>query len=324
MSNIGRVCSISLLLVLLKPGYAQTMDEPNKEARAASILFAQFETVFYSKADLVGGSGALKQLSKLDADTLRVPFADLIGGLNSLGNSASTEIVGKGEAVLIGAKDFHPPTGLGSVQSTFCYVVVFGGQGAPDLHKYLSGSSVGSASGNPIWQWSAPPQEGHPAPYTLYIAQASRSYVLVSNNLHDVQETAVQLVSSEKSVPTPAGIRDWKLISSHDYWGYRHYRHTGVPGEGVASGASDVTPSAENMIFFADLKQRTGVLRLLAADDTATDKLNASMAKAKAALPRLKPSGRGAWEAAISFTGDQATVERMFDVMGLFGFAVYL
>jgi hypothetical protein len=324
MSNIARVCIISVLLVFLKPGYARSMDEPNKETRAASILFGEFETVFYSKADLIGGSGALKQLSKLDADTLRVPFADLIGGLRSLGNSASTEIIGKGEAVLIGAKAFRPPTGLGSVQSTFCYVIVFGGQGVPDLHKYFSGSSVGSASGSPVWQWAAPPQEGHPEAYTLYIAQASRSYVLVSNDLHQVQETAMHLISSEKSVSAMTDIRDWKLISSHDYWGYRHYRHTGVPGDGVASGSSDVTPSAENLIFFADPKQRMGALRLLAADDTATEKLNASMAKAKTELPQLRQSGRGAWEAVILFTGDQASAERMFDVMGLFGFAVYL
>ena len=87
---------------------------------------------------------------------------------------------------------------------------------------------------------------------------------------------------------------------------------------------SDVTPSAEALIFFADPMRKTGVLRLFGADDSATERLNAAMSKAKAALPRLKPSGEGAWEAMIPFAGDQETVERMFDVMGLFGFAVYL
>jgi hypothetical protein len=210
------------------------------------------------------------------------------------------------------------------VQSNFCYIVVFPGQSAPDLHKYFSGAAAGSASGNPIWQWSAPPQEGHPAPYTFYIAQASGSYILVSNDLRDVQDTASRLISSERSAPTFAGIHEWALVSSHNFWGYRHYRHTESASEAVASGASDVTHSAQDLIFFADAKHRTATLRLLATDATAANKLNESMSNSRAALPPLKASGIGAWEAAISFTGDQQTTERMFDVMGLFGFAVYL
>jgi hypothetical protein len=324
MSSMGRTPVLPLLAALLVCGCSRRMGVTSNGARAASVLFAEFETVFYSKADLVDGSGAYRQLSKQDADTLRVPFADFVGGLDSLRNSAPSDILSNGEAVLVGAKDFRPPAGLGSVQSNFCYVVVLRGQGGPDLHKYFSGSPAGSASGNPIWQWSAPPQEGHPAPYTFYIAQASSSYIIMSNDLRDVQDTASQLISSEKSTPTLAGIRDWVLLRSHNYWGYRHYRHTEDASEAVASGASDVTPSAQDLIFFADPKQRTGTLRLLAADATAAQKLNESMAKARAALPPLKPSGIGAWEAAISFTADQQTTDRMFDVMGLFGFAVYL
>lgn len=323
MIRTGRMRTIPTLLVLVFAGCTKGMADPKNELRAASALFGEFETVFHSKADLASGSGPYKQLLKQDADTLRVPFADLLGGLDSLGKPASAEILRSGEAVLVGAKDFRPPTGLGSVQSQFCYIIVLGTQGAPDLRKYFSGFPAGSASGNPVWQWSAPPQEGHPTPYAFYVAQISGSYVLVSNNLDELQTVASRLISSEKSTPTLTDVRDWKLISQHDYWGYRRYRHSGVVNKDAA-GVSDVTPSAEALIFFADPIQKTGVLRLLDADGGSRGKLNAAMSKAKAPLPPLRPSGEGAWEAMIPFAGDQETGERMFDVMGLFGFAVYL
>lgn len=324
MSNMGPKRMISLLLILLVSGCTRSMDPTSDETRAPSVLLTEFETVFYSKADLVAGSGAYKQLSKQDADMLRVPFADLVGGLRSLGSSASTDILARGEAILVGAMDFRPPTSLGSVQSKFCYIVAFGSQGVPDLRKYFSGKADTSASGNPVWHWSAPPQEGHPGPYTFYAAQVSGSYILVSNNFDQLRATAALLTSSETGTPRLADVRDWKFISQREYWGYRHYRHTSVLNDEAASGVTYVTPSAEDLIFFADPKQRKGVLRLVAADNGAIEKLNAAMANAKAALPPMKRIRAGVWEAAISFTGDQQTSEQMFDVMGLFGFAVYL
>lgn len=154
------------------------------------------------------------------------------------------------------------------------------------------------------------------------MAQVPHSYILVSNKLDELQTIAMRLISSQNT-PTLADVRDWRLVSQHDYWSYRRYRHTGVVDR-MAAGMSDVTPSAEALTFFVDPKQKTGVLRLLASDDSAAEKLNAAMTKARAALPPLKPSGTGAWESMVPFAGDQHTGERMFDVMGLFGFAIYL
>lgn len=312
-----------VLVALLLSGWTRGMRRENGEMRAASALFGEFETVFYSKVGLVSGSGAYKQLSEQDADTLRVPFAELLGGLGSLGKSASEEIVSGGEAVLVGAKDFHAPTGLGSVQSQRCYIIVLGKEGGPDLRRYFSGTPVGSASGNPVWQWSAPPHEGHPKPYMFYIVEVPRSYVLASNSLDELQTITTRLISLENSTPTFADIRDWKLVSQHDYWGYRRYRHTRAV-DPEAAGTADITPSAEALTFFVDPKQKTGVLRLLASDDSAAEKLNAAMTTARIEFPPFKPSGSGAWETMIPFAGDQKTGERMFITMGLFGFAVYL
>jgi hypothetical protein len=48
------------------------------------------------------------------------------------------------------------------------------------------------------------------------------------------------------------------------------------------------------------------------------------MAASNAAWTPLKPSGPGVREATIQFSGDEASTERMFIIVGLLGFAVYL
>jgi hypothetical protein len=299
------------------------MANENRELRAASALFDEFETVFYSKADLVSGSGAYKQLSKQDAGFLRLPFVNLLRGLDTLGGHASADIFKSDKAILVGTKNYRPPAGLGSVQSQFCYVVVLGRWTTFDLRKSISQTPVTSSAGEPVWGWSAPPAEGHPKPYTFYTAQVAHSYVLVSNDLEELQTMAQRLTASDNDTRTLADIPDWKLVSQHDYWGYRRYRHSGVVNR-EAAGMSDVTPSAEALIFLVDMQTKVGVLRLLASDDSTQEKINAAMTKARAALPPLKPSSAGAWETIIPLAGDEKTGERMFDVMGLFGFGLYL
>ena len=180
MNSIGTMRTIPMLLILLISACHRGMGDKNQVA-AASALFDQFETVFYTRADMLAVSGGYKLLHEQAADALRVPFASLLMGLDALGKSTSTEILGSADAVLVGAKDFVPPDGLGSVQSKFCYIVVLGGR-PPNLSKIFPASSMGNASGNPIWQWTAPPQEGHPKPYTFYIAELSRSFILIAND----------------------------------------------------------------------------------------------------------------------------------------------
>ncbi len=71
-----------------------------------------------------------------------------------------------------------------------------------------------------------------------------------------------------------------------------------------AAGMSEVTPSAEALIFCADFQNKKGVLRLLASDNSTVAKMGAAMTKATAALPPLKPSNTGAWETGRSGDND--------------------
>lgn len=321
MRSTGRLCRLFLLLAVVLSGCGQGMAKRNQESRTASALFAQFETVFYSKADLVSGSDGHGQLSAQNVRLLGAPFAYLRGGLDSLGKSTAPEILGSSQAVFVGAKDFRPPQGLGGVQSKFCYVIL--GRGSiPDLRKYFSTTPVSYTAGAPVWKWFAPPQEGHAKRYSFFMGQVQSSFILISNDLEELQTVANRLTSSDEDTGI-THIPEWELLSQHDYWGYRQYRH-GDAVDREAAGLSDVTPSAKALMFLVDFQKKEGVLRLLASDKSTADKLNSAMRNSRVTLPPLEASNVGAWETVIPLADNERTIERMFIVMGFFGFGVYL
>lgn len=323
MAWAKRISKIALMLIaFLLSGCTKSAANSTEQQRAASTLFDQFETVFYTKADLLSGSGGYKRLSQRDANALRAPFAYLLYALDQPGKQVSTEVLRNSDAALVGAKDFRapggPPPNLGGVQSSFCYILVLGDRSTFDLSKVASKSGVMSSAENAVWKWSAPPTEGHSQPYTFYATQVAHSYLLISNSLEDVHAISPKLGSN--TAPNLSGFLDWESISQHDLWGYRRYRHNEVHNK-VAAGMTDVTSTATSLSFFADADKKTVVLRLFASDGSTAEKINAH---ARMPLPLLKPVGKGSWEATIPVSGDDASVERVLDVMGLFGFGIYL
>lgn len=322
MISIARTCRAPILLAVLLLGCGGSAADTSHESRAASALFGEFETVFYAKRDLSSGAGAFGQLSEKNAVELRAPFAYFLGAFYWMGKQVPAEILSNSAAVLMGAKDFQPPKGLGPVHSQRCYVVVLGKWSTLDLRKYFSYGPVASAAGAPVWNWGANLGEfgeGDPRASSLYAAMVANSYLLVSNNLAELQSIADKLTSpTDDSSQALAKIREWELVSQQKLWGYRRYRHTGVVA-GDASGMRDVTPSAEALVFFLDSKKKKCVLQLLASDGSTTEKLNTW-----GVFPPLRSFSTGAWETTIPLANDQQTSDRMFYVFGLFGFPVYL
>jgi hypothetical protein len=320
MNTASKIYGLAVLLAILFSGWPKGVAAAS-QSRAAGVLLQRFETVFNSRADLLSDSRASKNLSKQDANTLRIPFAYLIGALDSLGNGAAAEVLANSEAVLVGAKDFRPPAGLGGVRSRSCYVVVFRSGSTFDFRKYFHQSPVASAGEIPAWNWSAKLGEfgeRDPRPSSLYATQVAQAYALVSNDLEELQIVAKRLTSAGTDSQNLSEIREWASVSQHDVWGYRRYHQTGI-SHLTAAGTTDVTPTAEALIFFFDLGKKAGVLRLLASDDSTAKKINA-----EAKLSSLRPISSGVWEASIPLSGDATTSERMGATMWLFGFGLYL
>jgi hypothetical protein len=308
-----------ILIAFLSSGCTKSAANTTEQQRGASTLFNHFETVFYAKADLLSDSGGYKRLSQQDANALRIPFTDLLQGLNLLDKQASAKILNSADAALVGAKDFRgpggPPPGLGDVQSRFCYVLVLGTRSTFDLSKVASKAGVVFSAEDGAWEWSAPPTEGHPKAYTFYATQA-HSYVLISNDPNDLHAISAKL-SASGTAPDLSSIRDWETISQHEMWGYRRYRHD--EANKAAAGTSEVMPDAQALTFFADPNQKTGVLRLFSPTAATADKMNRTRM-----LSPFNAAGTGVWETTIPLTGDQRTSERMFAAMSWFGFGVYV
>ena len=322
MSRAVRVCSMPVLLVLLS---VACRAGDSSVQQATSALVTEFETVFYTRADLISSSGAYKELSKRAADSLRVPFGFLAAGLDSLGKNSSARLLSNVDAAWVGAKDFRAPAGLGGVHSRLCYVLLLKNGSRFELKEIFSHGPSGKIGQATMWSWSADLGEFGEAdrrPSTLYATQVGR-FVLTSNDLGELRDVAAGLESKGTRKSDLADIRDWTTLNQHDFWGYRRYRHTGV-SDPEAAGTSEVTPSAQALAFFADYKQKEGIVRLFASDKTTADKIDNTIVSHKAALSPFRATGSGSWQTEVALSGNERSSEGMFEIMSLFGFGVYL
>jgi len=326
MWALSKVRNGALVLGLLVAGCCR--GSPSRaitpqESRAAFQLFAQYETVFYARANLISRTGAYGPVSQRDANALRVPFAFLLAGLETVGKQASAEILRSSAAVFVGARDFRPPSGLGSVRSSFCYVLVLSPEHLVNLGNYFTGAPLVLKKGVAAWGWSARLGEfgeRDPRPSKLYATQIFQAYVLISNDLDELHALALELHVAKAEKTELNRIPGWGSLSELEVWGYRRYRHTSVPNP-VAAGMAEVTPGNEALIFSVDVGKRAASLRLLGAagDNHTPQKWNAV-----ALLPRFHMIGPGIWEANIPLSGDDRTMENLFGVMVLLGFGIYL
>lgn len=307
--------AFSAVLLLGWPKASSTPDP----SRAASVLFQEFETVFYSRTTLLSRSRTPRNLSDQQRSTLGLPFAYLLGALDSEAEGLSENVLSNSTVALVGAKDFRPPTGLGGVNSRFCYILLLRSGSMFDLREFFHQPPESSPE-ILMWSWSAKLGEfgeGDPRPSTLYATQIEKSYVLLSNDPDEIK-TAGKRLTSDTSFQELGRIRDWTSLNKHDVWGYRRYSHAEI-SKTTAAGMTDITPTAEALAFFFDSRKETGVLRLFASDSTTPDKIAAA-----ARLPQLRPVGSGVWETRIPLLDDEAGAERMTAVMWMFGFGVYL
>jgi hypothetical protein len=175
------------------------------------------------------------------------------------------------------------------------------------------------SAGKGILSWEAKPTEGEPEGHELFAIQVGDTYLLVSNELGDLQRIASALASVNRSAPQDSDeMSDWQSLTRHDLWGYRRFRHS-EDEDRTAAGTTEVTGSAKSLAFFVDADARNAVLRLRATDGTTAANRNASER-----ILRLRPAGAGIWGADISLGDSEASVETVLRAMSLFGFGIYL
>lgn len=299
-------------------------------ARAATSLSEQFENVLYSKPEFVSTWDTRNPLPKDQASELRYPFAYLWLALDSLSTSAGPDLLANADAVLMGAKDFRGPEGIGGVRSQRCYVAVLKSGSSFELQKYVHESSITSTTGLQIWIWSAKLEEfgdGFPRnfgirerPSTLYATKIGQSFFIVSNDLKELETIATRLTSSNGTPRDTVGFSRRAELFQHEMWGYRKYRLNDT-NDKMAAGIERVPPTAEELIFFVDATKGTIVLQLTLKDPTPEPAVAELFTSHKLPLPRR--SNENTWEAAIPISTDEESFERIFSINFLFGFGVY-
>lgn len=290
---------------------------PN-ETNAVAVLFKSFETVFRTTPAVLSDSPMEK-----DVGIAWEPFSYLQVALEATGKRMYPTIVNNSEAVLLGTKDYLPPNGLGRVISTRCYISVMREGNTVDLSRYFNTPPVSSANGASVWNWTVnlgELGERDSRPSLLYITQIANKYILVSNNLEELEKVMGGLISSEKST-MPTGIREWDDVRRHEFWGYRKYRGSQSRSvDTTSAGTRGIKSDAEALILYVDIKHRTGVLRFLGSkvDDASVKSINA-MRK----IPPLQSVGPGKWETIFPLTADVGPFpESAFTVLWLFGLGV--
>jgi hypothetical protein len=168
-----KTCSLSVSMLVWLSLSACAAPEKHADWRAAAVLFDAFETVFYADASLMAASGNQDRVPP-ESRTLLQPFRYFRAGLGWLGDQVLTDVLAASDGVMVGAKDFRPPNGLGPVRSTRCFVAILSSGNALDFKRHFKYTPVAFAAGAPVWNWASNLGEfgeGDPKPSSLYAAR---------------------------------------------------------------------------------------------------------------------------------------------------------
>src|SRR5574340_1612831 len=287
--------------------------DPNQ--LALSALFTQFETVCLSDATRLSDLHP-ERASASPLRVLRVPFAELLGELGIMGDNVVSDLIGKADNVIVGARNFQQPANLGSVQSDFCYILVYRKGSAPELGSRLHAAAIGSEHGFVILSWLSKPTESRRIPVPLYATQVGPGYILVSNTRSGLQKTS-DMLASASNTSSLTSIRDWGFISRHRFWAYRRFQQTVDVDHRMA--ASDVPLGADALAFVLDKAENDALVRLYASGRSIAEAVDA-----RGSLPSFQLVADGIWQSVISLAPTEKAKDAILTVMGMLGFGVYL
>jgi hypothetical protein len=297
-----------------------TGTDAGSRTRAASVLFPQFETVEYATTDVLSrfdspsGNTPNTGSDQTLPISLRLPFIQLIGGLGLLGQDTLTTLKTNYSGVLVGAKGFTPPEGLGMVHSQDCYIGLLRPGGHSIVAAYLNQSGSQLIDGQRVWTWTAPPYEGYPHTTTYYIADIEHSYFVMGNDLTAFRATVHQLTQGTED---DSKIPDPDALSDKAYWAYHSIRYN-------THDADPTGPAAQVTVvlkFTVDFGTMMGQMEADSAD--------AALQTDPKALPgsavfHYEKKAPGSWQAAVPIAEDPKSTTALYTVAALFGFGASL
>ena len=283
------------------------------ETRASVALLSQFETVFDSKILSLVPS----QLNRphRDIDSFGAPFGYFLAALGGADPNLPSEVIRNSPTVLVGAKDFRSPEGIGGVRLKFCYIAILSRPLGIKAAKYFAMQLSESRDGILVWKWPvANLFEERSSSETVFATQIQPSYLLLSNSLDDLQMVSRNLRIPGDVSEIPNGIREWESFHKYQFWGYRRYHRDDPLIDKDAAGLIDIPPAATALSLRLDLARKFCVLHLFITEGSADTIV---IDQGSVTFRRVKT---GMWEAIVPLSGDAPTLGRLFTVMSIFGF----
>jgi hypothetical protein len=321
MGKEWRTVKLVALLVLLSAACSDVgAAQSQGEMEVVSGLLERFETIF--RADRAFLSYEPSPNGRLPE--LMAPFANLRKGLRGLGEDTLSAHLVYTKSVLVGARNFHAPKGLGSVKMDFCYVVFLQSDAEFDFRKYPRANPIALIGDETVFHWIVEAREFEgekPIRIPYYGVVIANSLLLISNSQADLNRISSRLKPGGEARSSPKA-PEWQTLNGHSVWGYRKYRHGAAASfaDRAAAGLTGVTPSAKALLFYLDKEKRTCTVRLFTTPTGGRTPMNIDKMNG---IPRFRETDVGIWESRYSLD-DEYTNERTFFVMALFGFGVYL
>lgn len=310
--------AMSFFLVVHAPPVMGADDK----GRAAAFLNSQYETVAYMDVRLLTQFHDDPNPPSADANrnhdlplALRLPFVKFVGAIRSLAPEAESVIEGQYEHLLGGAKAFAPPTELGMYDYEGCYIAISYRSVNSKVSALFNHREKSAQHGVDFWHWSLPPVEGHPMPFAFYATTVGERYLIVATTVDAMLDAAIVMQSGSISSGILGVSED---VLTHEYWIYRPVWH--MPAQiPTTKGKAGATVTAA-LSFVADTKLLRGTFDIRVIG-------NAEVSAAQ--LPyasgfTYSRAGPSTWKAQLAIGDGPGVVEKLYEVLSLFGFGVVL
>src|SRR3569833_3947719 len=147
------------LMLLLLLGSSKGYADSNFEGQAAAVLLQRYETVVSARSRVLSQLHFDSSHQEFGRRYLGLPFVYLMGGLKAVGRGTLAALERSSEVVLMGAKDFEPPAGLGVASLRACYIAALTPRSASAFGAEFGNVKVMAIEGRPVWTCAIPPSE---------------------------------------------------------------------------------------------------------------------------------------------------------------------
>jgi len=296
-----------LLSVLVGMLLAQPAVPTELERRAATILIGRFEAVARSTPRAVI-SAFIKE--EQGGQMLSAPFDRLVDAIRGLGESSAFSVIENAKSLLLGARDFRPPSGLGAVGYQFCYIVVLApGQKA---EQYLQNLPTETAEGVRVFRWQTESDGRRASYFATYLAAG---YLVVASSIPDLLTVTgpLGLLAADTSHHAESIGR----FERHEIWVFRK--------DEKASSDYDsrkmVPHSVRSVAAFSDSGSGNCIVQLTTAPQSTAGRAGIRISPD---LPLFVRQG-ATWQAQVQLTGTEEDVfSRFFVIMSLLGFGAHI